>query len=319
MNTVTKYVCLGLVAIAAAACSRDEVEAPTRFTASAPQTCVAGEEVHFSFSGNAEYIVFYSGEPGNNYEFRHRTNAEADALKLSMDVRQQYNDQHYHNTRLLHVYVSTDFSGEYTPEEVLKATWLPVSGAEAALLPVPVATTASAVETSGSVDQSKFLNINRTFYVAVLYKADGRTVVPTTNNGAQAQYKTRPRIDVTNFRLTAEHNGAATSLQPYFTPVMVSSVGANYKVLDDGLLFQPLAVSGGIEPDEEVWMVSALIDPTAVEPDKGTPLKSIADNPIKFTTHTYATQGEYKPTFVATNANMWQGKEVVRQLNIKVQ
>lgn len=162
-------------------------------------TVKTDEEIHFLIDGNADYITFYSGEDGNNYDNKSRTEAEIASLTLSCNIKQQYNDLSYWNKEIIHAYISTDFSGVYTPEELSKATWTPISGNEYGHLPMPMATAASAAETSGTVNLSLFTNINKNFYVAFQYNAEGRDAIPEANGNNK--YTNRPRVDITNLKM----------------------------------------------------------------------------------------------------------------------
>lgn len=327
MKTMKYYIMLLIWAVAAASCDPDGVDcAKFDVTVLNGGTVTAGQNAVFLFNGNADYLTFYSGCPENNYDNRNRTEAELTALKMSCTIRQQYNDRDYLNREIFFIYLSTDFSGIYTPEEISKATWIPISGKEYHRLPVPVPTSASPVETSGNIDLSTFVGLEQNFYIAFLYKAPGRASIPQSNGSGR--YTNRPRIDVSNLnmlKLTADGqevnlNNAVTGWG--FRPVYQQSVNnKNYQVNDNGLLFQPqkaeVDATTGREPDETVWMVSTLIRPKAVEPDRGTAIKSMEANLSSYA-YTYKTPGTYTATFVATNANLWNGNQIVKQVTVNV-
>lgn len=310
------------------ACQRDAVD-DVRFSVATEgnvSVIKAGESVKFLFGGNADYITFYSGCSENNYAHVGRTEADMAKLTMECSVTQQYNDAAYLKQELLHIYLSDDFSGDYTPEALERAHWIPVSGLEYGRIPVPVPQSASAVETSGSLNVGDFVDINKPFYVAFLYKAQGRAEVPSSNGGGR--YTNRPRVDVTGLNLHKLTTGGesysltnTTREWAFRTVMQQTATGTNYQVNDNGLLFQPQKASvdseTGREPDEVVWMVSAKINPRQVEPDRGTPIKSIEANLPSYS-YTYLQAGTYTATFVATNANLWDSQQVVKQLTITV-
>lgn len=321
------YITLLTLAAAFASCDPDSVD-NVKFDVTLQNggTVTAGQDAVFLFSGNADYISFYSGCPENNYDNRHRTEAELKELKMSCTVRQQYNDRDYLNREIFFIYLSTDFSGIYTPEEVNKATWKPISGREYNHLPIPVPASASPVEASGNIDLSAFGGLECDFYIAFLYKAPGRAAIPSTNG--DGRYTNRPRIDVSDLNLQkTTTDGQKINLENTvtgwgFRPVYQQSAeNKNYQVNDNGLLFQPqkaeVDATTGKEPDEIVWMVSSLIRPKTVEPDRGTPIKSMEANLTSYAC-TYKEPGTYTATFVATNANLWNGDRVVKQLTVNV-
>lgn len=77
-----------------------------------------GREVTFLFEGNPDYITFYSGENGNSYANKDRTTVTLNSLTLEASFKQQYTDKEYYNKELIHVYISEDFSGNYTVEGI---------------------------------------------------------------------------------------------------------------------------------------------------------------------------------------------------------
>lgn len=318
---------LTIAAAAALGACSDSVE-PVDFSVSVPagQSVDAGEPVRFAFAGNPDYITFFSGESGCDYAASDRYEAEISDLRLSCDMRQQYNDRDYLDRQLIYAYVSTDFNGDYTPEGINAADWTPLTGVGANSLPVPVPSSASAVSTSGAIDLGRYAGTDTPFYIAFLYNAPGRAVIPEANGGGR--YIVRPRIDITDLKITKTLSDGTTavldnaSTQFGMRPVYESSYsGSNYRVTDDGMLFQPVAAVAdaltGREPDERVWMVSARIDPRKVEPDRGVAVKSIGAR-LDFYEHVYTMPGTYTATFVATNANLWDSKRCVRQLTITV-
>ena len=191
---------------------------------------------------------------------------------------------------------------------------------------MPVPTSASAAETSGAIDLSQFTDINRKFYVAFQYKAQGRDEIPAANGNGK--YTNRPRVDITGLKLEKKTaDGQLISITDAirdwaFRPVYAqSSTQTNYQVSDNSLLFQPQKATAGAdgkEPDEEVWMVSQDINPRSVEPDKGTAIQSVESRLNEYS-YSYRKAGTYTATFVARNANMWNSKTTVRQMTITVQ
>jgi hypothetical protein len=323
-----KSVLAASLLLAASACNPDDVESLSFNvrTEGEVTTIKTDEEIHFLIDGNADYITFYSGEDGSNYDRMNRTETEIASLTLSCSFKQQYNDLNYLNKEIVHAYISTDFSGTYTPEELNKATWKPISGKANGYLPMPVPTSASAVETSGTIDLSQFTDINQNFYVAYQYNAQGRDEIPAANGNGK--YTNRPRVDITGLKLQkTTSDGQVINITDAikdwaFRPVFVqSSTKTNYQVSDNSLLFQPQKATPGAngkEPDEVVWMVSQNINPRSVEPDKGTAIQSVEARLNKYS-YSYRKPGTYTATFVAKNANMWECQTTVRQITIVVQ
>ena len=67
----------------------------------------------------------------------------------------------------------------------------------------------------------------------------------------------------------------------------------------------------------EDWCISNLLDPGAIAPDKGEPVRSLS-TPADSWTYSYSTPGIYTVSFSARNANAWNMKEIVRETVIEV-
>lgn len=316
------------IAAAAVLCACGDSVEPADFTVDAPAglNVAAGETVRFVFGGNPDYITFFSGESGNDYAASNRYEADIAGLELSCGMRQQYNDAEYLYRQLVYVYVSADFSGDYSADGLNSATWIPLTGMGANSLPAPVAVSASPVSCSGSIDLAMYAGCDKPFYIAFLYNAPGRADIPAANGGGR--YTARPRVDVTDLRLTKRlADGSVEILDNAATQFGMRAVyersykESNFRVTDDGMLFQPVQAIidplTGHEPDERVWMVSARIDPRKVSPDRGLAIKSV-EGRLNFYEHVYKEPGDYTATFVATNANLWDSKRSVKQLSVTV-
>lgn len=280
----------------------------------------AGKEVTFQFSGNPDYIAFYSGEEGNNYANKDRTEVELRSLSMTTAFRQQYTDREYYNQELIRVYISEDFSGNYTVEDIKRATWTKISGQEEGQVKVPAPPGSSAVNTSSTFDLAAYAT--KDFYVAFEYNAPKRQDIPTVEGGGK--YIQAPRIDVQSLVLNKETaDGIKVAMNNTATDWGFQIVYENsekkgtYLVNDESLLFQPQKGKEHNDDDIIVWMVSQKLDPNAVSPDRGTALKG-TDVRLNGYTHTYSKPGEYTATFIATNANMWNAKQIVRQVTFTV-
>lgn len=159
-----------------------------------------GREVTFLFEGNPDYITFYSGENGNSYANKDRTTVTLNSLTLEASFKQQYTDKEYYNKELIHVYISEDFSGNYTVEGIKNSHWTKISGQEAGQLIVPAPPTSSSVTTESTYNLAKYADKN--FYVAFEYNAPKREEVPESDGNGK--YVQAPRIDVQSLVLKKE-------------------------------------------------------------------------------------------------------------------
>ena len=304
------------------ACNRDNVE-ELKFNVSIDKglTCQAGQPVTFHLDGNAEYITFYSGEPGNNYANIQRTEANISSMQLACTIKQQYTDLEYRNEEIVHAFISKDFSGTYTSEEIQKAHWVKISGREANanLLAVPLTINQTSEEVSSSIDLSAYKK--EPFYLAFQYYADTRTDVPKADGNGR--YVSQPRIDIKPLKLsktTAEgiqiiRDNPMTEFA-FRTVYENSAQQGNYQIDDISLLFQPLKDKEHTDDVVSVWMISR-INPKEVEPDRGTAIKA-TDAYLSTYSHTYKKAGTYSATFIATNANLWDSEQIIKEVTVTV-
>lgn len=92
---------------------------------------------------------------------------------------------------------------------------------------------------------------------------------------------------------------------------------SNYSVDDGGLLFQPQQGKEYTDKDVIVWMVSRLIQPWEVEPDRGVAIKSMEAHLSSYS-YVYTRPGTYEVTFIATNATLWDSDRKVKQMTLTV-
>ena len=185
------------------ACNRDNVD-DVKFNVSidSPANIQAGKPVTFRFDGNADYITFFSGEPGNCYSNILRDSVTIASMQLECTIKQQYTDNEYRLKEIVHAYISEDFNGEYTLENIQKATWQKVSGLEHGQIAVPLTQNNTTEEVSSIVDWSRFTN--KQFYIAFQYNAFKRNNIPAADGNGR--YHMQPRVDINPLKLTRVTN-----------------------------------------------------------------------------------------------------------------
>lgn len=297
----------------------DDVEFGVRIENDINQVRV-GQPVTFLFDGNAEYISFFSGENGNNYAHITRDSIDITGLQLDCTIKQQYTDKEYRLKEMIHAYISQDFSGVYDLEHIQQASWEKISGSEYNQIIVPLTAVESTEEVSSSIDLSDYKQAP--FYIAFQYNAPKRTDVPASSGSGR--YVVAPRIDVNPLSLektTVEGDRIVwdnPSTDWGFRVVYEKSTQeSNYSVNDGGLLFQPQQNKEHTDEDVIVWMVSRLIQPWEVEPDRGLPIKSM-ESYLPSYTYIYSKPGQYQLTFIATNATLWESDRIVKQMTLTV-
>lgn len=304
------YAILSCAALLIAGCNADDVR-NVDFNVQLrndPAEIHVGDEVVFDFSGNPDYIVFWSGVDGHRYENCDRLTVEVENLSMTYSIMHQYGRTATND--VLSILVSEDFNGAYTKEGIEAATWTKLSQTEDDSAPwwVPSSTQKPAKESSG--DLSDY--VEKRFVLAFRYKTPERV-----SGGEQ-----HPRVDITPLSLNKTSEGKTvkvtnpeTDLGFRVVCVDGSESRGNTNVSATTILFQP---SNSPNPEYlDYWCISQPVDASKVSPDTGEPIRSLTI-PVDSHTVKYDTSGTYTVTFVARNANAWNSAEVVREIVIEV-
>ncbi len=114
-----KSILISLIALSA--CSENAPD--SELNISVEGNLKAGKEVCFKIKGNADNIMFYSGEPGHEYNLRNRLFADNDLMVEFVS----YTDQSTEVQQNFQILVSNDFNGIYDMENVNAASWTDVT------------------------------------------------------------------------------------------------------------------------------------------------------------------------------------------------
>lgn len=308
-----------LLAAGFTACDTNEVKNVNFSVDLESATAYVGDAVNFQFDGNPDYIVFYPGTKECSYVNRDRTHILLDSIGISCRIDQVYTDLPSYGgaeKTIMHAFISKDYSGLLTPEAIQKATWTDISGYGENQLNMPIATTSPTVPTvEGKMNLSEYLNDK--FFIAFRYAA-GPNITASSTYG-------KPRVEIKDLTLVKREpdknsiNMADAVSDWGFNTIRVKVAKENntqYDVEKNILRFFPHAATEKTR-DVEVWMVSQKLDPTAVQPDRGIPIKS-TNAKLPSYQYTYSKAGTYTATFIATNANMWNSKQTVREVTVIV-
>lgn len=316
---LTRYAWMPLIAAGLTACDMDEVKSVDFGVNLETATAYVGDAVQFQFDGNPDYIIFYPGTKACSYANRERSRLELDSIGISCRIDQVYTDLPSYSGKektIMHAFISKDYTGELTPEALQKANWTDISGDGENQLNMPVATTSPTVPTVDSnINLSPYLNSQ--FYIAFRYAAGPNNTPGSTYSKPRVQIK-----DLTLVKREPDNNiiKMADAVGEWgFNTIRVKVASPNntkYEVSKNELFFFPDAATEKSR-DSEVWMVSQLLTPEAVQPDRGMPIKGTN---AKLPTYefTYTKPGTYTATFVATNANIWDSKQTVREVTVTV-
>ncbi len=305
-----------LAATAFASCDNNSIE-ELNFSVSVENgatTVKAGEPVTFLFSGDPDYLIFYSGEFGKKYANRNRYQAEVQDLKLGYNLTLQYARKNYRNG--LRVLVSEDFNGSYDEESINAATWTNLDGQ----LKVPVITSTDEDYQNGSVenvtvDISAYKD--KPFYLALEYNMAPLTSEEIANSWRHPDVTFSPKLSYTLDGKTVEKTSPKNDFGFGFLVIEGNKTDPKYPLTtnsDDSNV--KIQGRNGIN-GTHVWAVSSAINASKVSADEGESIKSLSAALTSYT-HTYTEPGEYTATFIARNANAWNMAEAIREITITV-
>jgi len=283
-----------LVCILFGACKKTEVE-DVDFDVSTPSlTYKPGDTVTFNFSGNPDNIVFYSGENGRKYEYKQRTTAVG-TPSLQFTSFRQYGNQN--NT--LTLWASNDFNGIVSPENV-QSGWKEITS----LAPL---STGSDNTPSGLIDLSEFLIEGKPVYLAFKY------VGFKSASSAQRTWTIKD-FAINNLLEDGTSVNVATQATAGWTALNIKNP------LGFWIVNTTLRIAGGAanSEDNEDWVISKPLYLNKVMPDAGVAIKDIT---AKLATYRYVYQAEgtYTASFLVSNATVNGGKQMLKEITIKVE
>jgi hypothetical protein len=289
---------LFLVAIVVFSCKKEvAVDIPDFDVTVEKTTFNVKEPIVFSFTGFANIITFYSGEPGKEYEFKDRFSIDGKP-EMQFTSYSQLGPQ----SNTLQLMVSSDFKNIFDLESLNQATWKDITS-RATL------STGADNTPSGTIDLSDVTSADTPVHIAFRYTGKKSTVSQPTwtiknvvvnnrlENGSVVQIANSANlswgaIDVLNN--TKSWSATATQIQ-------IAGGPANTDDNDDWIISKPLSLSR----IQRSLGTSVRTNPTALQ--------------TSYTFPGYTTPGTYTVTFEAINANRWDSKKVLKEFIITVQ
>lgn len=252
----------------------------------------------FQFSGNPDFITFYSGETGGRYEFRNRTSDTSTNVQLKFSTATTTA-----TNGTLSLLVSTDFTGSFDSTGIANAAWTDLNNR------VKFAT-GTATVASGTISLADFAAAKKPVYLAFKYAAvAGVAQKKWTITGFTLDH-VLPDKTYTIGNMTA----VTPSLGWKSTDIKNPAVNWTSALVISGATSATTAVV------TEDWVIMGPVDLSRVLPDDGVVLKAITENMNKFPfRYQYSRIGSYEATFVASNANRDAFETIVKKVTIVVQ
>lgn len=307
-----KYYSILLCLLYLGGCTKMEIVTPDFDVIPNAYEVKAGEELVFNFEGDPDLISFYSGEVLSDYGFKEGRILESDGLFASFKSHVAYGS----HPDLLSVWISSDFTGNYTIEDVEAATWENEVSKEFILAPHSLnSTSASSAVPSGEQDLTSHLVDGKPLYFAFRYKK-----TPNSEGGTQRNWFVRDLMIESTTILGKQEvaTGAAFTLV-YDHNFDANPADKNSSINAAGTMTIRVPSTLG-EFNTEVWAISPAMFVGKVDmgPDKATPIKGFVDTRVSDYTYIYETPGTYTATFVAANSNIYGAAQAVKQIEIKV-
>lgn len=271
-------------ALAAVSCAKYEAPDPSITVTTDKTEYRAGEPVTFTFEGDPDNIVFYSGEYGHNYEDRHNY-GRVGTLYFDFTSYSRYGTY----APELKALVSTDFNGVYDLENVSKATWHELPAA----LPgdINIDNFPSGVmninefleEKNGSVDP------DANIYIAFHY-----TDYQDETRSSQSEWIIR------SANLNIVSPDGEESLLADMSTFKWNEIPTNIDVTSARIRF--FDIDKTVPSTSDDWTVSPAFSIGGIPADTGVPVKGI-DTDISSYTYTYTEPGTY--TAVFETSSIW--------------
>ncbi|MFD1255429.1 DUF5017 domain-containing protein [Mucilaginibacter terrae] len=299
-----KKILLPLLAVAllATACNKVKLKQPDFNAETNKLTFKVGDTVRFNLSGTADYIYFFSGEVGSEYEKRSEYMSPVNGKP---EFEFTSNVQFGTATNNLSVLVSSNFSGINDAANISKATWTDVTSRA-------VLGTSATNLASGVISVNDLAMDSKPLYVAFKYLSNS----PETLKQRQwtvGGFKFRSIFN--NGKITTL---AADNVGGAFTSVDLNGGNASWVVNSSNL--SHLGLDIGLPADED-WAISKAFDLKKITADAANVI-TIKTASTGFVvpqfTYIYTTPGTYKATFAVRNANADGVEESLKEITITV-
>lgn len=285
-----------------------------------------GEPVNFTISGVADAIDLFTGEEGHDYELRNTDKYVFESLTMSFNTGYVNGDDI--NPELLRIKLSQDFSGQYTEEDVLAATWTDIT--ERFTLPEAVTSSSSNYTESGVVDITPYMgDATKECVIGLFFRVTG---IPADE---KVSGHGRTQVFVSQFRVNSvAEDGTTTSLIDNANAKNATMVlGDEYandqeknypQFKNNSTLGNYAWFSSMFQPAEHMYayMITNPVAPlyTNLGPDKPIVVQSATDAPIEGYSYIFNEAGTYEVVFVAYGTSLTgEPTEIVKSFTITIE
>lgn len=281
-------------------------------TLNSSNTYKVGDPVQFDFVGNPDYISFYSGEEGYNYDYINRTEAETTGLNAYLEFDATVERQTTQTLNALKILFSSDFSGlsgdfETDSIKIMQTNWIDKSDecnfSSDRNVTVPV-----------KLNVTEFLGTN----TCVAFRYEGYVAG-------------QPKWIISNIRITMQYADGKefTGMSPAnmgFIPIdlynrnnnpyLSSTALGRWDTSNPGVSLVMTNTSTG-QTDNLDYAISSPLLFNEVVPDKGIGIKDMRDRLAAYS-YQFNQAGKYNVTFVAKNLTIDGEKSIVKKVDIEI-
>lgn len=297
----------------------DNVDAPDFNVTTERQTYKVGDTVTFKINGNPDHILFYSGESGNDYTYANTDRILQARAELSFQtqVRTQSGPNNYCQEDQFHILMTNDleFTGATAADSIASlnsATWREVTNMFTICELECLSTTA--YQYSGVVDITDLFEDGKTMHFAFQYK---NKPYATHGNGNIWRFS--------GFAMNAITDAGTTSIAAQNTanwqPIYIGQgwEGTTGRFTNTGTIVTMRGPSTN-DYEQELWAVSTGIDFGDVNLgyDVAVGIKTTNEIPLEQYKHIFSKAGVYTVTFIAKNSNIYDSKQVLKQIEITI-
>ncbi|QNA43462.1 DUF5017 domain-containing protein [Lacibacter sediminis] len=292
------YLCIVGV-ISFSSCLKDAVKKPEVDIAINKSTFNVGDTAKFIISGLPYNLVFYSGEPGNDYYSKdiYTASGGVSSMIFTTALATAAGSSTATNLKIL---VSNNFSGNYNQTEIAAANWVDVSS-------------------QVTVPGTDTVELNP-------YKVEGKPIYVAFRFQTEDETKSQRQLTVSNFSVkTVFPNQSYTNANNVYFAGFASfdfaGDAANFWNIPvtsntNNSFTHPLVAANSAKDDD--WAISKGFNTNSVMPSTGIAIKALSSNLVTNYSYVFTKAGTYKVVFVASNNNQTDSKEVVKEFNVTV-
>lgn len=285
-----------------------EVVMPT-FNVTADSTTVSvSDPVTFKFTGDADIITFYSGEPGSEYQYKDRLRVEGGKPQFQFSSLRKYGDNPGVADSTLQLMVSRDFKGDLTVDAIENATWINISDrANIANGASSTAYTNSGVIDLSDLERKDSLGNDSVIYIAFKYHEQKTTATKrawyTQDYNVDNILPDSSLVNIAGANMgwgTVQVKNTARVWYIYATSSLMWGGAADLPETEDWLISQPLYL------DRVPRSLGVIVknSPTTLQTD--------------YSFKGYSKPGSYTVVFEAIDANRWNKKTIFKTITITV-